>query len=56
MDHGDRCKAQLKGKAQALFPRVEVMLTNAEALLILEAGRKLPAQCEPHGGSFAGPL
>jgi len=38
-DHGDRWKAHLKGRAQALFPRVEVTLKTADALLILEAGR-----------------
>ncbi len=36
-DHGDRWKAHLKGRAQALFPRVEVTLKTADALLILEA-------------------
>ncbi len=38
-DHGDRWKAHLKGRAQALFPRVEVTLKTADALLIPEAGR-----------------
>ena len=38
-DHGDRWKAHLKGRAQALFPRVDVTLKTADALLILEAGR-----------------
>ena len=38
-DHGDRWKAHLKERAQALFPRVEVTLKTADALLILEAGR-----------------
>jgi hypothetical protein len=38
-DHGDRWKAHLKGRAQALFPWVEVTLKTADALLILEAGR-----------------
>ena len=42
-DHGDRWKSQLKGRAQALFPRVEVTLKTADALLILEAGRTLKA-------------
>ena len=36
---GDRWKAHLKEKAQALFSRVEVTLKTADALLILEAGR-----------------
>ena len=31
-------KAHLKERAQALFPRVEVTLKTADALLILEAG------------------
>ena len=39
--HGDRWKAHLKGRAQALFPSLEVTLKTADALLILEAGRKL---------------
>jgi hypothetical protein len=38
-DHGDRWKAHLKERAQALCPRVEVTLKTADALLILEAGR-----------------
>jgi hypothetical protein len=38
-DHGDRWKAHLKARAQALFPWVEVTLKTADALLILEAGR-----------------
>jgi hypothetical protein len=38
-DHGDRWKTHLKGRAQALFPRVDVTLKTADALLILEAGR-----------------
>ena len=38
-DYGDRWKAHLKGRAQALFPRLEVTLKTADALLILEAGR-----------------
>ena len=37
-DHADRWKSHLKGRAQALFPRVEVTLKTADALLILEAG------------------
>ena len=32
-------EAHLKERAQALFPRVEVTLKTADALLILEAGR-----------------
>jgi hypothetical protein len=32
-------RRKLKGRAQALFPRVEVTLKTADALLILEAGR-----------------
>lgn len=39
--HGDRWKAHLKGRAQALFPRLDVTLKTADALLILEAGLKL---------------
>jgi hypothetical protein len=38
-DHADRWKSHLKGRAQALFPRVEATLKTADALLILEAGR-----------------
>lgn len=38
-DHGDRWKAHLKGRAQALFPLLDVTLKTADALLILEAGR-----------------
>ena len=38
-DHGDRWKAHLKGRAQALFPCLVVTLKTADALLILEAGR-----------------
>jgi hypothetical protein len=34
-DHGERWKAHLKERAQALFPRVEVTLKTADALLIL---------------------
>jgi hypothetical protein len=34
-----RWKAHLVERAQALFPRVEVTLKTADALLILEAGR-----------------
>ena len=40
-DHGDRWKAHLKGRAQALFPKLDVTLKTADALLILEAGRTL---------------
>ena len=50
-DHGDRWKAHLKGRAQALFPRVEVTLKTADALLNLEAGLMLLAQCEPPRGT-----
>jgi len=39
--HGARWKAHLKGRAQALFPKISVTLKTADALLILEAGRKL---------------
>lgn len=39
--HGDRWKAHLKGRAQALFPRLDVTLKTADALLILEAARRL---------------
>lgn len=39
--HGARWKAHLKGRAQALFPQLMVTLKTADALLILEAGRKL---------------
>lgn len=39
--HGPRWKAHLKGRAQALFPNLTVTLKTADALLILEAGRKL---------------
>ena len=38
-DHGDRWKAHLKGRAQALFTRLEVTIKTADALLMLEAGR-----------------
>lgn len=38
-DHGDRWKAHSKGRAQAMFPKVDVTLKTADALLILEAGR-----------------
>jgi len=36
-------EAHLKARAQALFPRLEVTLKTADALLILEAGRMLKA-------------
>jgi hypothetical protein len=39
--HGNRWKAHLKGRAQALHPRLSVTLKTADALLILEAGMKL---------------
>ena len=39
--HGKRWKTHLKGRAQALFPKLDVTLKTADALLILEAGRKL---------------
>lgn len=39
--HGNRWKAHLKGRAQALFPQLTVTLKTADALLILEAGKKL---------------
>jgi hypothetical protein len=39
--HGNRWKSHLKGRAQALFPKLMVTLKTADALLILEAGRKL---------------
>lgn len=39
--HGPRWKAHLKGRAQALHPRLTVTLKTADALLILEAGKKL---------------
>lgn len=43
--HGARWKAHLKGRAQALFPNLTVTLKTADALLILEAGRKLTTKC-----------
>ena len=39
--HGNRWKAHLKGRAQALFPKLSVTLKTADALLILEAGLKM---------------
>ena len=38
--YGKRWKAHLKGKAQELFPKLDVTLKTADALLILEAGRR----------------
>jgi hypothetical protein len=38
--HGSRWKAHLKEKAQALFPHLKVTLKTADALLILEAGKR----------------
>lgn len=43
--HGPRWKAHLKGRAQALFPKLTVTLKTADALLILEAGKKLTSKC-----------
>ena len=43
-------RRKLKGRAQALFPRVEVTLKTADALLILEAG-----QLQNHGGAKTNP-
>ena len=40
-DWWELVEAHLKKRAQALFPRVEVTLKTADALLILEAGRML---------------
>ena len=42
-DHGDRWKAHLKGRAQALYPCVDVTLKTADTRLTLEAGRTLKA-------------
>lgn len=42
--HGPRWKAHLKGRAQALYPNLSVTLKTADALLILEAGKKLTTQ------------
>jgi hypothetical protein len=39
--HGNRWKAHLKGRAQALYPQLTVTLKTADALLILEAGKKM---------------
>jgi hypothetical protein len=43
--HGDRWKAHLKGRAQALYPQLTVTLKTADALLILEAGLKIKTKC-----------
>jgi hypothetical protein len=43
--HGARWKAHLKGRAQALFPKLSVTLKTADALLILEAGLKMKTKC-----------
>ena len=43
--HGPRWKAHLKGRAQALFPKLSVTLKTADALLILEAGLKMKIKC-----------
>jgi hypothetical protein len=43
--HGDRWKAHLKGRAQALYPNLSVTLKTADALLILEAGLKMKTKC-----------
>lgn len=40
-NHGDRWKAHLKARAQALYPQLKVTLKTADALLLLEAGKKL---------------
>jgi len=39
--HGTKWKAHLKEMAQAFFPALKVTLKTADALLILEAGRRL---------------
>ena len=46
-DYGDRWKAHLKGRAQALFLRVAVALKTADSLLILEAGSMTNKRAEP---------
>ena len=38
--HGSRWKAHLKERAQALYPHLSVTLKTADALLILEAGKR----------------
>jgi len=43
--HGNRWKAHLKGRAQALYPNLSVTLKTADALLILEAGLKMKTKC-----------
>jgi hypothetical protein len=43
--HGNRWKAHLKGRAQALYPQLSVTLKTADALLILEAGLKMKTKC-----------
>jgi hypothetical protein len=43
--HGNRWKAHLKGRAQALYPKLSVTLKTADALLILEAGLKMKTKC-----------
>jgi hypothetical protein len=43
--HGNRWKAHLKGRAQALYPQLTVTLKTADALLILEAGLKMKTKC-----------
>ena len=43
--HGNRWKAHLKGRAQALYPQLSVTLKTADALLILEAGLKMKNKC-----------
>jgi len=43
--HGPRWKAHLKGRAQALYPKLSVTLKTADALLILEAGLKMKTKC-----------
>ncbi len=40
-------EGHLKRRAQALFPRVEVTLKTADALLILKAGLGVSRQPEP---------
>jgi hypothetical protein len=38
--YGTRWKAHLKERAQALYPHLTVTLKTADALLILEAGKR----------------
>jgi len=40
-DYGTKWKAHLKEKAQAFYPNLHITLKTADALLILEAGRRL---------------